>query len=549
MKHKIISYLKKFSQFEKINLKNLLKIPKFESQGDFTIPIFFIKKNQEILLKELQNKKPKFLKKITIENNYINFFLEENIFCKKIIGEILNGDFFKIKIKNPQKILIEYPSPNTNKALHIGHMRNIFLGNSLSNILEFVGHKIILTNLYNDRGIAICKTMLMYEKYGKNKNPDCKSDLFIQKFYEMFEKKKTEKLENEALKYLEMWEAGELRDLWKKILDWVYSGYSETYKLLYMKKFDKIYYESEIYDKGKKIILECLEKKILGFSEDEKGIFCEFDDESIGKKYLLRKNLTTLYMTQDIYLAELKKKQFDCDKNIFIVGSEQQYHFKILFEILNRIDKKNEGKNFHFSYGIIYDKNGKKFSSRLGNVITIDEIFEMVGKISKKKLIEKKFTKKDLDEKAKIISYSTLLFSILKYSPKDKINLDIEKSLSQIGNTASYILYTYARINSILKKYNGKKDNGKFIFSKKEFSILKKINEFENIVMKSSILYSPNLLCNFLIEICREFNNYYNDERILDCDDTEKKILILKSVKKNIEKISKLINLKLLDSM
>ena len=562
MKQKIISYISNFKEFENQKLENLLKISKFENQGDYTIPIFFIKKNQNKLLENLQKKIPNFLEKIILEKNFLNFFLNKNIFCKKIINEIINKNFFKIKIKNSQKILIEYPSPNTNKSLHIGHMRNIFLGNSISNLISFVGNKTIRTNLYNDRGIAICKTILMYKKYGKNKTPkteNMKSDLFVQKFYEMFEKKKTEELENEALKYLELWEKKdkEIIKIWKQILKWIYLGYDETFKKLKLEKFDKNYYESEIYDKGKKIILNAYKNKCLGFEKENDGaIFVNFDNESIGKKYLLRGNETTLYMTQDIYLSKLKEKDFNCNKNIFIVGTEQEYHFKVLFDILNRINKTQDNKNYHFSYGIIYDKNGNKFSSRFGNVISIDELFEIVEKSCLKELKNRDFSKnlekKELIKRAEKISYSTLVFSMLKYNPKDKINLDIEKSLSLKGDTASYILYTYARINSVIKKYNKniKNENlNNFNFSNREFLLIKKLNNFEEVILKSYKNYSINLICNYLIEICRNFNEFYNNEKILNVEDTEKKIFIIISINKIIEKCCEILKMDLLEEM
>ena len=280
----------------------------------------------------------------------------------------------------------------------------MILGKALCNILEKTKNKVIKTNLYNDRGIAICKSLLMYDLFGDNKTPkdfDIAPDIFCQKFYEMFEKKvkedKNNDYEKKAQEYLVLWESGDkkIRDNWKKFLSWVFDGYKKTFEDFKMPKFDKNYYESLIYDKGREIIENALKNKIEGFELDKSGaVFVDFKNDTLGKKYLLRADKTTVYMTQDLYLDNLKEKDFSPDLKITIVGCEQEYHFNVLFEILKRINKTNQDKNIHYSYGFVFDKDGKKFSSRSGNTINASWLLNEVIKKAEDETFKKRLFKK-----------------------------------------------------------------------------------------------------------------------------------------------------------
>jgi arginyl-tRNA synthetase len=521
---------------KEINFNSLIEKPKNNSFGDYAVPMFILAKklsqNPIQIAKEfeekLSKKLPSFLEKIVATGPFLNFYLNNSKLTKEIIDNIQSKEIFKIKNKDKKTILIEYPSPNTNKAMHIGHVRNILLGNTLSNILKKTGNKVILTNLNNDRGIAICKAMLGYQIFFHEKTPESenmKPDVFVQNAYVKFEaeSKKDESLLEQAQQMLVKWEENDtkVRELWDQILNWVYEGYFNTYKNLKLPKFDCEFCESEIYDKGKELVLKALDEKIEGFvREDDNAVACDFKDKTYGKKYLLRGDGTTLYMTQDLYLASIKAKKFKADKYIFIVGREQEYHFEVLFKLLDRMKITKTDNNLHYSYGYVYDKDGNKFSSRNGNTLSADDLLDLVNEKAKQNLLSKELTKnlsdKEMDSRSRIIGYCALSFSILNVNPQSEIKFDLDKALSFEGETGPYVLYTYARIKSILRKANKfdtKIDSS--LFNEKENLILKELNEFQTIINNASDKLKPSLITNYLIKISQMFNEYYHSVNIL----------------------------------
>ena len=572
MRNNLIKFLKNFEEFENIDLENILEVPKNIEFGDLTFPCFILsktlKKNPneiaENLNKKLNEKVPSFLDNINFIGGYINFKFNKGFVCEKILNSIHSNEIFNFTNDNPKKILIEWPSPNTNKSLHIGHIRNMILGKALCNILEKTKNKVIKTNLYNDRGIAICKSLLMYDLFGENKTPkdfDMASDIFCQKFYEMFEKKVKEDENNEyekkAQEYLVLWESGDkkIRDNWKRFLSWVFEGYKKTFEDFKMPEFDKNYYESLIYDKGREIIENALKNKIEGFEVDENGaVFVDFKNDTLGKKYLLRADKTTVYMTQDLYLDNLKEKDFSPDLKITIVGCEQEYHFNVLFEILKRINKTNQDKNIHYSYGFVFDKDGKKFSSRSGNTINASWLLNKVIKKAEDELLKRDYSKnlekKEINLRANKIGFSALTFSFLKPSPRNSINFDIEKSISFEGDSAGYILYTIARINSILKKEKINLDKIEYNnILEDEFLLCQELNNYKDLILEASNKLKPNLLCNYLIKICRKFNEYYSKEKIIGSSNINFKLFLLQNILKVLEDVSKILDIETLKEM
>lgn len=542
MKNLLIDFLKENIEIN-INYEKILEIPKLETHGDFSFPCFLIakelKKNPnkvaEELKEKLTKKLPFFLLKIEQIGPFLNFYLNNSILCKEILTKINSKEIFNFNIKKKEKILIEFPSPNTNKSLHVGHSRNILLGNSLCSLLKKVGNEIIKVNLNNDRGIAICKTMLSYKLFANNSTPkdlNLKEDEFVSHWYVKYSQINKEQpeleLDKKAQEMLVLWENKdkETLELWEKILDWVYSGYLETYKNYKLNNFDFEFFESQIYDKGKEIVLNALKNNIKGFGrEDDGAIFVDLTKEGLDKKYLLRGDLTTLYMTQDLYLANLKKEKFNADKYIFVVAQEQEYHFKVLFEILKKLSISNIEDNFHFAYGYVYDENGKKFSSRIGNTISADKIYfdilSSAEEILKQKEITKNLDKKELEKRAKIIGFSALSFTFLKPNPVMPINFSIKQALSFEGETGPYCLYTYARMSSILKKgnFNIKKiniENLNFdLLTDKEIKLIKILNEYQEVILDSANKYKISNLTNYSIKISQAFNEYYQLQPIL----------------------------------
>ncbi len=578
MKKDLIQFLKKFDEFKDIDLKKILEKPKLEKQGDVAFPCFILskklKKNPVEISKELKDKlekdKPKFIKNIVSEGPYLNFFYDDSFICKKIVNSIKNKDY-KNSFIEKKKVVVEYPSPNTNKSLHVGHARNILLGNSLCNILKRGGYEVIKVNLNNDRGIAICKVMLSYQLFGENKDPHVlgiKPDKFVSDLYVLFEKKNKEypdlELDKKAQEMLVKWEQGdkEIRELWKKILNWVFEGYKETYKL-YKYKPDFEFFESDFYDKGKDIVLNALKSNVEGFKKDEEtgAVYVDLEKEGLGKKYLLRGDGTTVYMTQDIYLAKLKEEKFKPDKSIFIVSNEQKYHFHVLFTILERLGLDKEKKNYHLSYGFVFNKDGKKFSSRKGEVINADYLFNLAFEKSKKILEEKGRNVKDLENKCKIIAYSSLAFNMLKVNPLNDINFDIDKAVSFEGETGPYIQYTYARIISLFKKYFESVNFEEFfnnftninysIYNEKEINLIKLLGEYKSVLKESFEKYKPSAIANYILKLSQTFNEYYANNIILKGkkEEIEKKLYLCYLISQVIKDGLYLLNINILDEM
>lgn len=537
MKEDLINFLKQNIEYE-LDFEKLLEKPKHESHGDFALPMFLLAKELKSAPpqiakdyeEKLNNNLPNFLEKVVAVGPFLNFYLNSSLEAKNTIESIEDGSIFDVENEVPQKILIEYPSPNTNKNLHIGHLRNMLLGNSLGKILRYGKNNVVRTNLNNDRGIAICKSMLGYQEFYSDETPESlvmKPDEFVSMCYVRFENEaqNDDSLNVRAQQMLVDWEAGkdDVISLWKKILSWVMEGYNRSYENFKLEVFDREYFESDIYDKGKDIVLKALEDKVNGFAkEDDGAVYVDLEDKGYGKKYLLRGDGTTLYMTQDIYLASLKEEDFGCDKYVFIVGKEQEYHFKVLFEILERLGFEGTKKNYHFAYGYVYDKDGKKFSSRKGKTIGADWLLSEVVAAAKNNLLTKELTKDlddiELDRRASIIGYGALAFSILKVNPLDDIKFDIEKATSFEGETGPYVQYTFARINSLLKKSGVSvtiDDIDYDSLEEKEINLIKTLKDFNAVAKEAIDKYRPSAIANYLIKVCQAFNEFYQNCPIL----------------------------------
>lgn len=543
MKSKLITFLQKNIN-KNLDYEKLLENPKIESHGDFALPMFILskelKKNPVQISKEYQEKLtkilPDFIKKITAEGPYLNFYVKNSILTQQILNSIADSSIFQITDENPQKILIEFPSPNTNKPLHLGHLRNILIGKSLSLILEKIGHKITKVNLNNDRGIAICKSMLTYKLYGNKKTPqseNIKSDHFVGNFYTMFEQKleKHPELEKQAQKMLQNWENGDkqTRELWEKMNSWALKGHKETLNKFKI-KHDKEYFESNIYEKGKEIILKNLKNGI--FEKDEKqNIICDLEKEGLGKKVLLRSDGTSIYITQDIALAYQKSIDFpNIEKYIFIVGNEQKHHFKVLFKILEKLGLGQTEKFYHFAYGYLLLPEGK-MSSRKGTVIQIDTFLDELTQLAKEGLIKRsaKLTKKELQERAEKIGIGAAAFSILKINPLSDTTFNPKESLSFEGETGPYLQYTYARIQSVLKKADYKKNTNinYELFTPKEISLIKQLKEYPQAVLEAGKKYKISQIANYLIKTAQYYNEFYQSHNILKEEEQIKKARLL----------------------
>ena len=483
-------------------------------------------------------------------------------------------------------VMIEYSSPNTNKPLHLGHVRNNLLGWSLAKIMEANGNRVVKTNIVNDRGIHICKSMLAWLKYGDGETPESsgkKGDHLIGDYYVSFDKHYREEIKElvaqgmdeekakqeaplikEAHEMLVKWEQGdpEVRALWEKMNNWVYAGFDETYKKMGV-GFDKIYYESQTYLKGKAKVEEGLAKGLFE-RHDDGSVWADLTNEGLDQKLLLRSDGTSVYMTQDIGTAEMRYEDYPIDKMIYVVGNEQNYHFQVLSILLDRLGFKWGKELTHFSYGMVELPNGK-MKSREGTVVDADDLMALMVEDAYRTSMELgKFddmTEEERREIARIVGMGALKYFILKVDARKNMLFNPEESIDFNGNTGPFIQYTYARIRSILRKNeefrmkneelatampssssDAQPDSSFFILhsslEEKEIELIQKLNEFGAAVEQAGKDYSPSGIANYCYELTKVFNQFYHDYSILNEPDEQKKAIRL-MLAKNVAKIIK----------
>ena len=479
--------------------------------------------------------------------------------------------------ENSPLVMIEYSSPNTNKPLHLGHVRNNLLGWSLAQIMEANGNKVIKTNIVNDRGIHICKSMLAWLKWGNGETPETsgkKGDHLIGDYYVAFDKHYREEIAElkaqyikegmeeeaatekakaeaplikEAHEMLVKWENNdpEVRALWQKMNNWVYAGFDETYKMMGV-GFDKIYYESNTYLEGKKKVEEGLEKGLF-FRKDDNSVWADLTNEGLDQKLLLRSDGTSVYMTQDIGTADLRFKDFPIDKMIYVVGNEQNYHFQVLSILLDRLGFKWGKDLVHFSYGMVELPNGK-MKSREGTVVDADDLMEAMITDARKTSDElgkfNDMTEEEKQEIARMVGLGALKYFILKVDARKNMLFNPEESIDFNGNTGPFIQYTYARIRSIMRKAAAEgieipaELGADAPINEKEIDLIQKMNDFAAAVADAGNNYNPGGIANYCYELTKEFNQFYHDYSILNAESEAEKItrLVLAA---NVAKILK----------
>lgn len=488
-------------------------------------------------------------------------------------------------------VMIEYSSPNTNKPLHLGHVRNNLLGWSLAQIMEANGNRVVKTNIVNDRGIHICKSMLAWLKWGNGETPESsgkKGDHLIGDYYVAFDKHYREEVKELEAKYvaegmdaeeaekkakeeaplikeahemLVKWEHNdpEVRALWEKMNSWVYAGFDETYKALGV-GFDKIYYESQTYLEGKAKVEEGL-KKGLFFRKEDNSVWADLSDEGLDQKLLLRSDGTSVYMTQDIGTAEMRFNDYPIDKMIYVVGNEQNYHFQVLSILLDRLGFKWGKELVHFSYGMVELPNGK-MKSREGTVVDADDLIAAMIDDARRTSEELgKFADMSDEERAevaRIVGMGALKYFILKVDARKNMLFNPEESIDFNGNTGPFIQYTYARIRSILRKAEAQgitlpeTFSGNVNLSVKESELIQKMNEYGAAVRQAGIDYSPSGIANYCYELTKEFNQFYHDFSILGADTEDEKILrllIAKNVAKTLKNGMRLLGIEMPERM
>jgi len=522
--------------------------------GDFTLIVFPLLR----FSKNTPEKTGETIGKQLIESfpaisgyNVIKGFLNLEISDKwwiGYLGEIVaDPDLLKrCRADKSETILVEYSSPNTNKPLHLGHIRNNLLGFSLYRILSACGHKVIKTNIVNDRGIHICKSMLAWQKFGMGETPESagmKGDHLVGKYYVLFEKeyrkeadeliaggmdpaeaKTNAPLMREAREMLLKWEAGEpdIMNLWKMMNSWVYSGFDETYRKLGV-SFDKIYYESDTYKLGRDLVYDALRKDLL-YKNDDNSIWVDLKAEGLDQKLLLRSDGTAVYMTQDLGTAALRHEEFNFNRCIYVVGNEQNYHFQVLKAILKKIGYSWSDGLFHFSYGMVELPEGK-MKSREGIVVDADDLISEMIETAKEVSLElgklSDYSDEERQEIFRKIGMGALKYYILKVDPRKNMTFNPAESIDFNGNTGPLIQYTYARIRSVFRKAGQLQVSGSPAFSpdvnagSKELQLIRLLRRFTATVVEAANDYSPSLIANYCYELAREYNQFYHDFSIL----------------------------------
>ena len=550
-----------------------LDAPPNEKMGDFAFACFPLSKKLRLTPNQISQKLAEaipaneFIDRIQPDGPYLNFFVNnENLFrvtCTQILTAPATIGYSNIGER--EKILVEYSAPNTNKPQHLGHIRNNSLGIALTNLLRAVGHEVVPVNLVNDRGVHICKSMLAYQKFGDNKTPDSqgvKGDHFVGDFYVLYEKEQKKEWENwinakridlesidsqerrklesqffsESKWYnlvqdmLQRWEVGdpELRALWEKMNGWVYDGFDQTYKRLGC-QFDKVYKESETYELGRQLVLDGLEKELF-YRKSDGSIWVDLTDQGLDQKILLRKDGTSVYITQDLGTTKLKFDDFKMQRAIWIVADEQIYHFKVLFALLKKLGFPWADGCYHLAYGMIDLPEGK-MKSREGTVVDADELMNQLFEMEQAEIRSRDIPipEEEFERTAEILAQGALKFYILKFGPQTRMTFDPRESISPLGFTGPYIQYAYVRVRSIFRKargedfdqLSGEDCDFSVLGNPEELAIVRKLHDFPNEVQITAQSYNPARMCTYLFELAKALNSFYHDHSVLKAETAE----------------------------
>ncbi|HEY4797697.1 MAG TPA: arginine--tRNA ligase [Bacteroidia bacterium] len=519
---------------------------KQEFEGDVTLLVFPLTKVSKKSPEETANKIGEYLKQhvsevaaFNVVKGFLNLVIADSYWIQYLTELSANGHQHSA---DKETVMVEFSSPNTNKPLHLGHIRNNLLGASVAKILKAAEKKVIRVNLVNDRGIHICKSMLAWKKWGNNETPQSsgmKGDHLVGKYYVEFDKQlkslgdeeaqKNSSLTKEVQEMLRKWEAGdkETIDLWKKMNSWVYDGFAKTYKALGV-EFEKTYYESETYLLGKKIVEDGLSKGVF-FKKDDGSVWIDLTKDGLDEKLLLRSDGTSVYITQDLGTIIQRSEEFHFNKHIYVVGNEQDYHFKVLFLILKKLGYDWADKLYHLSYGMV-DLPSGKMKSREGTVVDADDLIDEMIHTAKAKTQElgkaDDLSMVEAENLYRMIGLAALKYFILKVDPKKRMLFNPEESIDFNGNTGPFIQYTYARIKSVLRKSGDRRhETGGAIklLHQKEKSVIKLLHDFTKIISEAADTYNPGHVANYVYDLAKEYNQFYHECPILKTEKEDEK--------------------------
>lgn len=502
-------------------IERLLETPPSPTMGDFAFPCFSLakalKKSPVAIAEELLQKitTREGFEKITSMSGYLNFFLDKKLLAHNVLSAAQHPDYGKRK--SGKKIVIEFASPNTNKPLHLGHLRNMSIGESVARLLQFSGNQVTRTSINNDRGVHICKSMLAYMTAGNGTTPEStgkKSDHFVGDYYVLFSKNAAQQpeLQDQAQRLLQKWEDGDpqTRTLWKTMNTWALSGFAETYALFGI-RFDKEYYESDIFTFGKEIIQDGVEKGTFGKRADGATVV-NLESEKLGEKVLLRSDGTSVYIVQDLYLAVLKKKEFDYDRSLYVVGNEQDFHFMVLKAIFRKLAYPIADQLHHLSYGMVELPEGK-MKSREGTVVDADDLITETKKLASEEVRTRfTLTEAEIDNRSLKIALAAIKYQLLRVDTAKNMLFDPKKAIAFEGDTGPYLLYSYARASSIMRKARQLGELDKIIPEpgNPESALIRKIGQFPDVAASASEKLSPSLVANYAFELSQHFNEFYH---------------------------------------
>lgn len=556
---------------------------KTDFEGDFTIVIFplvkLAKKSPDAIgneLGEALKNEIDFIESFNIVKGFLNLKLKDEVFANQLSE--LQDDFENVTPKNAT-VMVEYSSPNTNKPLHLGHVRNNLLGFSVAEILKADGYKVIKTQIINDRGIHICKSMLAWKKFGNGETPEStglKGDKLVGNYYVEFDKlykseikamvadgideetaKKQAPSIIEAQEMLLKWENNdpEVRQLWAMMNAWVYEGFNETYSRLGV-DFDQVQYESNTYILGKDLIQKGLEKGVL-YRKEDGSVWCDLTDDGLDQKLLLRSDGTSVYMTQDLGTAVQRFEENDIQKLIYTVGNEQDYHFQVLFKILKKLGYEWANQLYHLSYGMVELPEGK-MKSREGTVVDADDLIDEMYQTAKEKSQElgkmETLSDEEREKSYETIGLGALKYFILKVDPRKKMLFNPAESIDFNGNTGPFLQYTYARIQSLLAKaeYSGKENFGVYVPNENEKDVIMLLAEFKEVIARSAESLSPALVANYVYELVKSYNSFYQNHPIVKQENPEARQFRLQLsdlVGKTIKKALSLLGIRVVNRM
>lgn len=561
--------------FENFQLKESLLIQptRREFEGDYTLVLFGMVKNLKKSPQELGETigqaiktKLSWVESYNLVQGFLNIKLNNSVWVQYLSTYKTLTSKHKLESLN-KKVMVEFSSPNTNKPLHLGHLRNNFLGNSISNILDAAGYEVSKTCLVNDRGIHICKSMIAYSRYGNGETPTSsglKGDHLAGKYYVAFDKaykmeiselmatgstedaaKKEAPIMKEAQELLIKWENGDAETvkLWAQLNSWVYEGFNETYKKIGV-SFDKTYYESNTYLLGKDLIEDGLKRNVF-FKKPDNSIWIDLSVEGLDEKLVLRGDGTSVYITQDLGTTDLKFEDFHSDKSIWVVGNEQDYHFKVLFEIMRKLGRSYADGCYHLSYGMV-DLPSGKMKSREGTVVDADELIsEMIAtaaETTKERGKIDSFSAQEAQDLFEMLALGAIKYFLLKVEPKKRMLFNPEESIDFQGNTGPFIQYTHARIKSILRK--AKAENIEGIYNENDIKLQKEeqelifmIHEYNGIITKAAQDYSPAIVANYVFDLAKTFNVFYTQHSVMNEENTNQKLFRLSLIAEVAETI------------